>query len=209
MAEIIRMPRLSDTMEMGTIVTWRKQVGDTIKAGDVLAEVETDKAVIELEIFTEGTLLHLPIAEKAIVPINGVIAVIGEQGEDFQSLLLEASNVETARNDASAALHTIGEISRGQGAGLDVVRMPSYGDTMTEGKILRWHKQVGDYIKAADILVEVETGKANVELESYRGGHLLYIAAETGAQVVENQILAIIGKQGSDFSSILNQEKTN
>jgi pyruvate dehydrogenase E2 component (dihydrolipoamide acetyltransferase) len=87
MAEVIKMPRMSDTMTEGVIVSWLKKVGDTVKSGDVLAEVETDKATMELESYSDGTLLHIGVAEGQAVPVDGVIAVIGKQGEEFQSLL--------------------------------------------------------------------------------------------------------------------------
>lgn len=86
MAEIIRMPRMSDTMEEGNIVAWLKKVGDTVEPGDILAEVETDKATMELECYHEGTLLYIGVPSGP-VPVNGLLAVIGSPGEDFQSLL--------------------------------------------------------------------------------------------------------------------------
>jgi pyruvate dehydrogenase E2 component (dihydrolipoamide acetyltransferase) len=89
MAEIIRMPRMSDTMEEGVIVGWEKKVGDEIEPGDLLAEIETDKATMEFESVYEGVLLHIEVAEGA-VPVNGVIAVIGDKGEDFKSELEKA-----------------------------------------------------------------------------------------------------------------------
>ncbi|RYD74450.1 MAG: pyruvate dehydrogenase complex dihydrolipoamide acetyltransferase [Sphingobacteriales bacterium] len=87
MAEVIKMPRMSDTMTEGVIVSWLKKVGDQVKSGDVMAEVETDKATMELESYTDGVLLHIGVEEGQAVPVNAVIAVIGKQGEDFQSLL--------------------------------------------------------------------------------------------------------------------------
>lgn len=86
MAEIIRMPRMSDTMEEGNIVAWLKKVGDSVEVGDVLAEVETDKATMELESHNEGTLLYIGV-ESGPIPVNGLLAIIGEKGEDYQSLL--------------------------------------------------------------------------------------------------------------------------
>lgn len=96
MAEIIKMPRLSDTMEEGNIISWLKEVGDKVAPGDILAEVETDKATMDLESFHEGVLLYIGVAEGS-VPVDGVIAVIGEKGEDFQAQLdAESSNGNTA-----------------------------------------------------------------------------------------------------------------
>jgi pyruvate dehydrogenase E2 component (dihydrolipoamide acetyltransferase) len=87
MAEIIRMPKMSDTMEEGVIAQWLKKVGDKIKPGDILAEVETDKATMELESYDEGILLHIGVKEKDAVPVNGVIAVLGEEGENIDDIL--------------------------------------------------------------------------------------------------------------------------
>ena len=95
MAEIIRMPRLSDTMEEGNIVAWLKKVGDKVSPGDILAEVETDKATMELESFHEGYLLYISVKEGP-VPVNDILAVIGEKGEDYKSLI-ESASTETAK----------------------------------------------------------------------------------------------------------------
>lgn len=89
MAEIIRMPRLSDTMEEGNIIGWMKKVGDVVEPGDVLAEVETDKATMELESFQNGTILYIGVPE-GLVPVDGIIAIIGDKGEEYETLLQEA-----------------------------------------------------------------------------------------------------------------------
>ena len=98
MAEVIRMPRMSDTMEEGVIVGWLKQVGDSLEPGDVLAEVETDKATMELESFQEGVLLYIGVKEGP-VPVNGVLAVIGEEGEDYKPALAAADNAATTSSE--------------------------------------------------------------------------------------------------------------
>ena len=87
MAEIIRMPKMSDTMEEGVIAAWLKKVGDAVKPGDILAEVETDKATMELESYEEGVLLYIGVEEKNAVAVNGVIAIIGDKGENIDALL--------------------------------------------------------------------------------------------------------------------------
>jgi len=91
MAEVLRMPRLSDTMTDGKIISWNKKVGDKIKPGDVLADVETDKATMELESYNEGVLLHIGVAAGNAVKVDGIIAVIGKEGEEFQSLLTDTA----------------------------------------------------------------------------------------------------------------------
>lgn len=89
MAEVIRMPKMSDTMVEGVIAAWLKKLGDTVQSGDILAEVETDKATMELESYESGTLLYVGVQEKQAVPINGVLAIIGKPNEDISALLVE------------------------------------------------------------------------------------------------------------------------
>jgi pyruvate dehydrogenase E2 component (dihydrolipoamide acetyltransferase) len=196
MAEIIRMPRMSDTMTEGVIVAWHKKVGDTVKSGDLMAEVETDKATMELESYNNGTILYIGIEAGKAVAVDGVLAVIGKPGEEFQSLLNPTSNTtsETPKeivadkkaNEASSSNMDITNMP-------EVVLMPRMSDTMTEGVIAAWHKKVGDSVKSGDLLAEVETDKATMELESYVGGTLLHIGVEKGGRVPVNQLLAIIG----------------
>ena len=99
MAEIIRMPKMSDTMEEGVIAGWLKKVGDEVKSGDILAEVETDKATMELESYDDGFLLHVGVKDGESVPVDGVIAIIGEKGENIDDILKEVSN-EQNNNEA-------------------------------------------------------------------------------------------------------------
>src|SRR5664279_5100561 len=87
MAEVIRMPRMSDTMTEGVIVEWHKKVGDRVKPGDLLAEVETDKATMELESYNEGTLLYIGVEKGKSVAVEGILAVVGKEGEDYKSVL--------------------------------------------------------------------------------------------------------------------------
>jgi pyruvate dehydrogenase E2 component (dihydrolipoamide acetyltransferase) len=95
MAKIITMPRLSDTMTEGTVATWLKKVGDTIKEGDILAEIETDKATMEFEAFDAGTLLYIGIKEGDTAPVDSVLAVIGKEGEDYKALLDGGSDAKS------------------------------------------------------------------------------------------------------------------
>ncbi len=99
MAEVIRMPRMSDTMTEGTFVEWHKKVGDTVKIGDILAEVETDKATMELENYVKGTLLYIGVEKGQAAKVDQIIAIVGKEGEEFQSLLTDAP----AKQEAPAA----------------------------------------------------------------------------------------------------------
>ena len=209
MAEIIRMPKMSDTMEEGVIASWLKKVGDTVKPGDILAEVETDKATMELESYEEGVLLYVGIKEKDSVPVNGIIAIIGEKGEAFQHLLSgsvsEVTKVEAAIPAPAPAVAEVILPAAVNTSSIPavVVTMPKMSDTMQEGTISAWLKKVGDVVKSGEIIAEVETDKATMELESYEDGVLLYIGVEAGGSVPVDGIIAVIGEKGADFKSLL------
>lgn len=218
MAEIIRMPKMSDTMEEGVIAAWLKKVGDSVKPGDILAEVETDKATMELESYDEGVLLYIGVKEKDSVPVNGVIAVIGEKGEDYQHLLdggdapaedkkeeapkAEEKKAEPAKSEAPAEKIDVSNINA------IVITMPKMSDTMQEGTIATWLKKVGDDVKSGEIIAEVETDKATMELESYDDGTLLYIGVEAGDAVAVDGVIAVIGEKGADYETLLKAQKS-
>jgi len=219
MAEIIKMPKMSDTMTEGVIASWLKKVGDTVKSGDILAEVETDKATMELESYEDGTLLYIGPKEKEAVPVDGVLAIIGKEGEDISGLLGQAQGGATPTPAADpktapqpAAAETMSQEAPAKApaqtssanVNATVIRMPKMSDTMTEGTIASWQKKVGDKVKSGDILAEVETDKATMELENYEDGTLLYIGVEAGNAVAVDGILAIIGEAGADYQQLLN-----
>jgi pyruvate dehydrogenase E2 component (dihydrolipoamide acetyltransferase) len=209
MATVIKMPRLSDTMTEGTVATWLKKVGDKISEGDILAEIETDKATMEFESFNEGTLLHIGIPEGETAAVDSLLAIIGEEGEDISALIAggsaapetpkETASEETVTNDTkkeeTATTATLPE-------GVVVVTMPRLSDTMTEGTVATWLKKVGDKINEGDILAEIETDKATMEFESFNEGTLLYIGIEEGNAAPIDSLLAIIGPAGTDVSGI-------
>ena len=205
MAEVIKMPKMSDTMTEGVIASWHKNVGDQVKAGDILAEVETDKATMELESYESGTLLYIGVKEKEAVPVDAVIAVIGKAGENFEALISGASGGSKAPEQAVAPAEVPAPVASAPAAAVNasVIRMPKMSDTMNEGTIVAWHKKVGDKVKAGELLAEVETDKATMELESYESGTLLYTGINAGESVKVDGIIAIIGEAGADFSSLL------
>jgi pyruvate dehydrogenase E2 component (dihydrolipoamide acetyltransferase) len=206
MAEVINMPRLSDTMEEGTVATWLKKVGDAIKEGDILAEIETDKATMEFESFYEGTLLHIGIEEGQTAPVDVLLAIIGEKGEDISGLIAggETSNeikpVETQNEEGKTA--STSEATSALPEGVVVVTMPRLSDTMTEGTVATWLKKVGDTVAEGDILAEIETDKATMEFESFNEGTLLQIGIKEGESALVDSVLAIIGPKGTDVSGI-------
>lgn len=211
MAEVILMPRLSDTMTEGVIAAWHKKVGDTVKKGDLLAEVETDKATMELESYKDGTLLHIGIDKGGKLQVNDLLAIIGKAGEDVSGLINEnagnaakapaATPAKTEKKEAPAKSSTA-PAPAAKAATVDVskmeevVLMPRLSDTMTEGVIASWVKNIGDTVKKGDLLAEIETDKATMELESYKNGTLLYVGAKAGEKIAVNDLLCIIGEKG-------------
>ncbi|AXT52809.1 biotin/lipoyl-binding protein [Aquimarina sp. BL5] len=204
MATVINMPRLSDTMEEGVVAKWLVKKGDTISEGDILAEIETDKATMEFESFYEGVLLHIGIEEGETAPVDQLLAIIGEEGEDISGLLngSSAPQTETPKEEkveestsSSAAATTIPE-------GVEVITMPRLSDTMEEGTVATWLKKVGDTVEEGDILAEIETDKATMEFESFYNGTLLYIGIEEGQTAKVDVLLAIIGPAGTDVSGL-------
>ncbi|MBL7856957.1 MAG: pyruvate dehydrogenase complex dihydrolipoamide acetyltransferase [Cyclobacteriaceae bacterium] len=218
MAEIVRMPKMSDTMVEGVIAKWHKKVGDTVKSGELMAEIETDKATMDYESFNTGTVLFLGAQEGQAVKVNDVLAIVGNKGEDYAALLASAGSAAPAATEvkasagASAPVATATEVSIDTSSiKAEVVLMPKMSDTMVEGVIAAWHKKVGDAVKSGELLAEVETDKATMEYESYNTGTLLYIGAEAGKAVAVNGVLAIIGEAGADWQTLLkaHQAKTS
>jgi pyruvate dehydrogenase E2 component (dihydrolipoamide acetyltransferase) len=199
MAQIITMPRLSDTMTEGVVATWLKKVGDTIKTGDILAEIETDKATMEFESFHDGVLLHIGIQEGQSAPVDSLLAVIGKSGEDISALLASGTATET-KVDAETKETAPSEVAIP--ANVKVITMPRLSDTMTTGTVATWLKKVGDTVKVGDILAEIETDKATMEFESFNAGTLLYIGIQEGDSAPVDTVLAILGPAGTDVSEI-------
>ncbi|WP_299111884.1 pyruvate dehydrogenase complex dihydrolipoamide acetyltransferase [uncultured Winogradskyella sp.] len=208
MAEVINMPRLSDTMEEGTVASWLKKVGDKVEEGDILAEIETDKATMEFESFNEGTLLHIGIQEGESAKVDTLLAIIGEEGEDISGYLngnaeVEKSDAIPEAKDESNDISDVDFDSKQElPEGVIVVTMPRLSDTMEEGTVATWLKQVGDEVEEGDILAEIETDKATMEFESFQSGTLLYVGLNEGDSAKVDSLLAIIGPKGTDVSSV-------
>ncbi len=211
MAEVIRMPKMSDTMEEGVIAEWHKKVGDKIETGEIIAEVETDKATMDLESYYDGTLLYIGVKKGDAVPINGIMAVVGEEGEDYKSLLDGNSDEAPAKEEPKAESPAPKETPKAAPVSNEkinavVVRMPKMSDTMEEGTLVSWLKKVGDKINSGDIIAEVETDKATMELEAYEDGTLLHLGISEGEAVPVDGIIAVIGEEGSNIEALLARE---
>jgi pyruvate dehydrogenase E2 component (dihydrolipoamide acetyltransferase) len=214
MAEVVKMPKMSDTMTEGVIAKWHKKVGDKVKSGDLLAEVETDKATMDFESYQEGTLLYIGVEEGSAVPVDAVIAVIGNEGEDYKPLLEGGSGdakeaKPAADKKADAPKEEKPKEEKAEEA-VDtsnikaaVIRMPLLSDTMTEGTINKWNFKVGDKVKSDDSLADVDTDKATMEVVGYEEGTLLYIGVEEGGTAKVNDIIAIVGEEGTDIQPLL------
>jgi pyruvate dehydrogenase E2 component (dihydrolipoamide acetyltransferase) len=212
MAEVIRMPLLSDTMKEGKIANWLKNVGDNVKGDDVLAEVETDKATMEVMGYADGVLLHIGVPAGSAAKVDEVIAIVGKAGEDISSYL----NNNTTTNNAVAATPTspIAESTETNNTSntalpkeLTIISMPLLSDTMKEGKIAAWLKNVGDTLKDDDVIAEVETDKATMEVIGYASGTLLYQGCQAGEAVPVNGTMAVVGPAGFDINPYLNSIK--
>lgn len=219
MAEVITMPRLSDTMTDGKVAKWHKKVGDAVKEGDILAEIETDKAVQDFESEIDGTLLYIGTEEGGSSPVDSVLAIIGKEGEDISALKENKKSADTSDEEIPEENKTEGKVtdvetaepvekeSPGAGSdeipeGVEVITMPRLSDTMTEGKVAKWHFKVGDEVKEGSILAEIETDKAVQDFESEVNGTLLYTSVEEGEASPVDTVLAIIGPAGTDISGL-------
>ena len=211
MAIVVNMPRLSDTMEEGTVASWLKNVGDRVEEGDILAEIETDKATMEFESFNEGTLLHIGVQEGETTKVDELLAIIGEEGEDISELLNGTTTNQVAENETP----TIEDVSVKENKpapettsavelpeGVVVITMPRLSDTMEEGTVASWLKNVGDFVQEGDILAEIETDKATMEFESFNEGTLLYTGLAVGETAKVDDLLAIIGPEGTDVNAV-------
>ena len=214
MAEVVKMPKMSDTMTEGVLAKWHKKVGDKVKSGDVLAEIETDKATMDFESYQDGTLLYIGIEEGTAAPVDAVIAVIGKDGEDYKAALESDGGAAAPAAEAAPAVAADKAPAATPAAEAapkvdlssipaTVIRMPALSDTMTEGVINKWNFKVGDKVKSDDSLADVETDKATMEVVGYESGTLLYIGPKEGEAAPVNGIIAIVGKEGTDITPLL------
>lgn len=215
MAEVIKMPRLSDTMEEGTVATWLKKVGDAVSEGDILAEIETDKATMEFESFYEGTLLHIGVKEGETASVDSLLAIIGDKDEDISKLIEGATSEEESKEteepketeESKDETESSDDTNTDIPEGVEIITMPRLSDTMEEGTVASWLKNEGDTIEEGDILAEIETDKATMEFESFYSGTLLKIGISEGKTAPVDAVLAIIGPEGTDVSDILDKVK--
>lgn len=219
MAEIIKMPKLSDTMEEGVVATWHKSVGDTVEDGELLADIETDKATMEYESFQSGVILYQGVKQGETAAVDSILAIVGEKGEDYKSLLegedassdqsdeKEEEEKEKKKEDTSEKKEepktTSSEKADTSGINAVIIKMPKLSDTMTEGTVASWVKKVGDEVSSGEILAEIETDKATMEFESFEDGILLFQGVDEGASAAVDTVLAVIGEKGADYQKLI------
>lgn len=211
MAEVVRMPKLSDTMTDGVVAKWHKKVGDKVKSGEVLADIETDKATMEFESFQNGVLLHVGVQEGKGAPVDSILAILGKEGEDISALLAGEAKQNSAAKEEVKAESKKEEAKKPQAEvkipdTVQIVRMPKLSDTMTEGVVAKWHKKVGDKVKSGELLADIQTDKATMEFESFQDGVILHIGVQEGQGAPVDSILAILGKGGEDVAAIVAAE---
>lgn len=208
MAEIIKLPQLSDTMEEGTVAKWHKSVGEQVNDGDLLADIETDKATMEFESFQEGILLYQGIEEGKTDKVNSILAIVGEKGEDY-SHLLNGSSDDSAPKKEEKKSAPVAENKKASpkadtsSINATIVKMPKLSDTMKEGTVAQWHKKVGDSVESGEVLADIETDKATMEFESFDDGELLYIGVEEGKTAEIDAVLAVVGEKGADYQTLI------
>ena len=215
MAEIVKMPKLSDTMTEGVVAKWHKEIGDEVESGELLAEIETDKATMEFESFQDGVLLYKGVEEGKSAPVDGLLAIFGEKGESYEHLLNEESSQsngeskeakEDKKEEKPASDKKTEKIDT-SGIAANIIRMPKLSDTMTEGTVAKWHKKVGDKVESGDLLAEIETDKATMEFESFDDGTLLMLGVEEGQSAEVDSILAIVGEKGADYETLVKADQ--
>ncbi len=220
MAEIIKLPKLSDTMDEGTVAKWHKSVGEQVNEGDLLADIETDKATMEFESFQEGVLLYRGVDEGKTAKVDSILAIIGEKGEDYESLLTngasddssdkktsddESTKDESKEDNSSEEKSDKKESEKIDTSSIDatIVKMPKLSDTMKEGTVAKWHKKVGDKISSGDLIADIETDKATMEFESFYDGIVLYQGVAEGKSAKVDAVLAVVGEKGADYEALI------
>ncbi len=178
---LIKMPQLSDTMSEGTIVSWEKAIGDFITRVTVVATVETDKAIMDVEVFREGYLSGPLAAPGAPIPVGTPIAALAAEPGEVKG------DAALARQPAAAESSPAVAAPQGQ-----PILMPQLSDTMTEGTVVSWEKAIGDFITRGTVVATVETDKAIMDVEVFREGYLSGPRADAGQVVAVGHPIAFL-----------------
>ncbi|KAK7268450.1 hypothetical protein RIF29_21148 [Crotalaria pallida] len=212
--EVLGMPALSPTMTQGNIAKWRKKEGDKIEVGDILCEIETDKATLEFESLEEGFLAKILVPEGSKdVPVGQPIAITVEDQNDIQNVPAsvggETGIEETKRTgqdvteEETKPESTSTKINASELPPHILLEMPALSPTMNQGNIVKWRKKEGDKIEVGDILCEIETDKATLEFETLEEGYLAKILVPEGSKdVAVGQAIAITVEDANDIEAV-------
>ncbi len=201
----IKMPQLSDTMTEGVVVSWEKNPGDKVERGDIVATVETDKAIMDVEVFREGYLSG-PMAEvDTVIPVGEAMAYLVASADEVQAdgaapVTADASTQEVAE-EATSATPPVDEAP----ADAHMIKMPQLSDTMTEGVMVSWEKQIGDKVERGDVVAQVETDKAIMDVEVFREGYLSGPMAEIDSVVPVGEGIAYLV---ADNKAVMDSKKS-
>ncbi|MEY3408030.1 MAG: hypothetical protein RL038_1091, partial [Actinomycetota bacterium] len=196
------MPQLGESVTEGTVTRWLKQVGETVTADEPLLEVSTDKVDTEIPAPASGVLLEIVAGEDAVVAVGGVLAVIGDSNEAAPAAPAaapaapEVTAPPVAEASAAPAAPAVQAAAPSSTSGTEVL-LPALGESVTEGTITRWLKQVGETVAADEALVEVSTDKVDTEIPAPVAGVLLSINAPEDSTLPVGGVLAVIGSQNS------------
>ena len=197
MAEVVRMPKMSDTMTEGVLTKWHKKVGDKVKSGDLVAEVETDKATMDFESFQEGTILYIGVEEGKAVPVDAIIAVLGKEGEDFKSLLTESPAAVTAAPVAAAAPAAIVEASPVAPVAAAPTVISTSSDARVKASPLAKKIAQEKGINLNQISGSAENGRiTKKDVENFKGGTSMpaFVGVEKYTEVPVSQMQKTIAK---------------
>ncbi|MDH5485747.1 MAG: 2-oxo acid dehydrogenase subunit E2, partial [Gammaproteobacteria bacterium] len=193
---VIKMPQLSDTMNEGVLVSWEKEIGDKVERGDIVASIETDKAIMDVEVFREGYLSGPIVDVDTTVPVGDAIAYLVASPEEVQ----QGGSTPVAASTVSAEIDAVVEAPAVVDETPDnahPVKMPQLSDTMTEGVLVSWEKEIGDKVERGDIVASIETDKAIMDVEVFRAGYLSGPIAEVDAVIPVGDAIAYLVPEAS------------
>ncbi|NOX42808.1 MAG: FAD-dependent oxidoreductase [Gammaproteobacteria bacterium] len=211
---IIKMPQLSDTMTEGVVVSWEKNIGDKIQRGDIVATVETDKAIMDVEVFREGYLSGPLAPEDAVVAVGDAIAFLVQTTEKIQPAdavveSISANSIGAKSIRATSEQQTISapqtpEQNKPEGI-LHLIKMPQLSDTMSEGVVVSWSKEIGERIERGDVVAQVETDKAIMDVEVFREGFLSGPIVPPDSTIPVGDIMAYLVESADKVVSSTNE----
>eukprot|EP00292_Cryptomonas_paramecium_P013090 CAMPEP_0113701528 /NCGR_PEP_ID=MMETSP0038_2-20120614/24632_1 /TAXON_ID=2898 /ORGANISM="Cryptomonas paramecium" /LENGTH=223 /DNA_ID=CAMNT_0000625445 /DNA_START=165 /DNA_END=832 /DNA_ORIENTATION=- /assembly_acc=CAM_ASM_000170 len=202
------MPALSSTMKEGKIVQWTKSVGDRVEVGDVVMVVESDKADMDVEAFESGFLAKILVPEGSSAAVGSAVAVLAGSKEEIASATGASSSAAPAAAAPQAAPSDTAAPAASSGGGLPAgaseILMPALSSTMKQGKIVQWAKAVGDRVETGDIVMVVESDKADMDVEAFESGYLAKLLVPEGSSGAVGAPVAILVQDKKDIDAVAN-----